>query len=882
MSGWLRRLVRRQQLEHHLDAELRDHIERQVADYVRGGMSDAEARRQARMSIGGVEQVKEQCRDARGTMWAEQIARDVAYALRQLRRRPAFWSTVVITLVVGIATTTTMFAIVNGVLLRPLPYRQPDRLVFITDVGFRGVYLEMRQRMTTLDVGAFMARAPMSLTGRGEPVRLDVVLADARLFDVLGVGALLGRRFFAGDVQPGAPPAVLLSHGVWERRFGSDRSIIGRPIMLNGVAHTVLGVMPPDFKFPANREISLPLVINPADQIDLWANGATMIARLRPGMTLAQAQQEVHTIVPPLRERFPWRMPADFGQNATAAPLAETLVGAVRPTLLVLFASVIAVLLILCVNVANLLLTRGLSRERELAIRAAVGGTRARLIGQLILESLTVSTLAGILGIVASFALLRLTISLLPSDVPRIQDISIDAWVLAFALGISVVTGLVFGVVPAIRVTRTGLRSPLTVGGAAPLHVAERRASRILATIEFALAVMLVVAAGLLVKSLRNLLTVDPGYRVEQLVTANIAPPLQRYREPAAHVRFVGEVLTRLRGVPGVQSVAAGYAAPFVGIQPGSVFAIEGRPDPATKSGDWASADVRTFVSPDYLPLLGIRMLEGRTFSDVDRAAAPRVAIVSRSLAGAYWGTSSPIGARIRLPGGRDTPWITVVGVAADIKWNNLGEERNWASGAPVAGFLKTLYLPLAQTPYVDNNGVRVLLRTTGEPERIAANLRAVVHALDSDTPVSDIMAGQAAIAASVARPRFTAFLLAVFAGVALFLGAIGVYGVLAYAVGRRTQEFAVRLALGASGRDLLGGVLSEGARLTLAGVVLGLIGAFIATRALTRLLFGVAPADPGVFAAVGLLLVTIGIVASYLPARRAMRVSPLAALQSE
>ena len=504
------------------------------------------------------------------------------------------------------------------------------------------------------------------------------------------------------------------------------------------------------------------------------------------------------------------------------------------------------------------------------------------MIGQLILESLTVSVLAGILGIAVSFALLRLTISLLPADVPRIQDISIDAQVLAFALGVSVVTGLIFGIVPAIRVTRTDLRSPLTVSGAAPLHVAERRASRVLATVEFALAVMLVVSAGLLVKSLRNLLTVDPGYRVEHLVTANIAPPQQRYRGPAAQLQFVGQVLTRLRGVPGVQSVAAGYAAPFVGTQAGGVFAIEGRPDPATKAGDWASADVRASVSPEYLPLLGLPMLAGRPLSDADHAAAPRVAIVSRSVASAYWGSSSPIGERIRLPGGPNAPWITIVGVAADIKWNNLGEERNWATGAPVSGFLKTLYLPLAQTPFVDNNGIRILLRSSADPQSIVANLRAIVRSVDPDTPVSDVTSGAAAVAASVARPRFTAFVLALFAGVALFLGAIGVYGVLAYAVGRRTQEFAVRLALGASGRDLLLGVLREGVRLTLAGVAIGLVGAFIATRALTRLLFGVTPADPGVFAGVALLLVAIGIVAAYVPARRAMRVDPLAALQSE
>jgi putative ABC transport system permease protein len=887
VTRWVRRLLRGPQLEKQLNAELRDHVERLVSDYLKGGMSQADARRKALMSVGGVEQIKEQCRDVRGTLWVEEIGRDIAYMGRQLRRQPAFWSIVVVTLVVGVATSTSMFAVVNGVLLRPLPYREPERLVSITDVGYRGVYVEMRQQSKTMDIGAFMPRAPLSLTGRGEPVRLEAALADSNLFDVLGVEALIGRRFLAADVRPGGPPVVILGYGLWQRRFGGDSTIVGQALTLDGVPHTVTGVMSADFRVPSSVDVWLPLVIDPAsqdraNQADLWANGANMVARLRTGITLVQAQREVHALVPPLRDRFPWSMPADFGQTATAVPLLEQIVGQVRPMLLVLFASVIAVLLILCVNVANLLLTRGLGRERELAIRAAVGGTRARLVRQLIMESLTVAVLAGVLGVAASFALLELTVALIPADVPRAESIVMDAWVVAFALGMSAVTGLLFGMVPAIRATKPGLRSPLGVGGSTQLQVSERRTSRLLAAAEFALAVMLVVSAALLVKSLWNLLSVDPGFRPEQLVTANVAPPRQRYSKPDVHMQFVEDLLTRLRAVPGVRSTAAGYAAPFAGRQFGGVFAIEGRPDPSTKSGDWAISDVRAQVTADYLRVLGVPILEGRVFDASDRADAPGVAIVSRSLARAYWGATSPVGVRIRFPGPPNAPWVTIVGVAADIKWNNLGEEQNFGTGAPAAGFLRTLYVPLTQTPFVGNQGVQVLLRTDTEPERIAANLRAVIHALDSDTPVTDIQSGEAAIAQSVARPRFTAFLLALFGGVALFLGAIGVYGVLAYAVGRRTQEFGVRLALGASGRDLLGGVLTEGAQLTFAGVALGLAGAFVVTRALSGLLFGVAPFDPGVFGGVALLFVVVGLLASYLPARRAMRVDPVAALQTE
>jgi predicted permease len=881
VTGWLRRLLHGRQLERHLDAELRDHLERQVQAYVLDGMTEVYARRQARIVFGGVEQVKELCRDERRTLGVEHFRRDVAYTLRQLRRRPGFWAIVMVTLVVGIATTTSMFAVVNGVLLRPLPYAAADRVVSIANAGYRGVYLEVQARSRTMDVGAYTSPAPVTLTGRGEPVRLAAVMVDAHLFDVLGVPAFIGRRFASDDVTPGARPAAVLSYGLWRGRFGGDTAIVGQSITIDGIAHTVVGVMPRDFTFPDGREIALPLIINPASQIDLWANSATMIARLRSGSTLEQAQQELRVIVPALRQRFPWSMPADFGLNVAALPLLDQTVGGVRPTLLVLFAAVIAVLLVVCVNVANLLLTRGLGRERELAIRAAVGATRSRLVVQLVLESVTVSMVAGLLGIAASFGMLRLIVAVLPADVPRLQNIGIDAHVLAFAIATSAVVGLIFGIVPAVRATCPGVRLVLTVGGVAPLQVSERRTARRLATIEFALAVMLVVAAALLVESLRHLLAVDPGFRAEQLIIASVAPPLERYGRPEAQMRYVDELLTRLRAVPGVQSVAAGYAAPFAGPQYGGVFWIEGRPDPTTRTGDWAMADVRAVVTPDYLRVLGVPMVEGRPLSSDDRSAAPRVAVISRSLALAYWGTRSPLGARIRLPGAT-APWITIVGVAADIKWNSLGAEERWAGGASTGGFLKTMYLPLAQVPLIDRNGIRLLVRSGAGPRPRAADLRAIVGSVDADAAVSEITSGAAAIASSVARPRFTAVLLALFAGVALFLGALGVYGVLAYGVRRRSHEFAVRLALGASGRDLRRSVLREGVRLTLAGVGLGVVGALLATRALTRLLFGVTPMEASIFVTVAVVLVGVGVLASYLPARRAMRVNPLAALRSE
>ena len=397
MMSWLSRIVRGRRLEHQLDAELRDHVERQVADFVRGGMSSTEARRQALIAIGGLEQAKEECRDARGTMWVEQIGHDVIYAVRQLRRQPAFWSTVMLTLVLGVATSTSVFAIVNGVLLHSLPYPEADRLVSLDGLNYKGEFVLLRERSQTMDIGAFVGNTPVSFTGRDEPVRLEAARANAELFEVLGVSAYLGRRFTKDDTNPGAAPVLVISHGLWQQRFGGDPAIVGQQLTIDAVGHTVVGVMPTGFQFPARAQVWLPLLVDPANRMNLWTTNAFMIGRVRANVPLEQAQAEVRALVPSFRETSPRKLPDDYGQRATAIRLHEQIVGEVRPMLVVLFGSVIAVLVILCVNVANLLLNRGLSRERELAIRSAIGATRARLVRQLVVESLTVA-LIGDLG----------------------------------------------------------------------------------------------------------------------------------------------------------------------------------------------------------------------------------------------------------------------------------------------------------------------------------------------------------------------------------------------------------------------------------------------------------------------------------------------------
>jgi predicted permease len=698
------------------------------------------------------------------------------------------------------------------------------------------------------------------------------------MFDVLQVEAALGRRLLDGDGAPGAERVVLVSDALWRRWFAADPAAIGQPLRIDGAAHTIVGVMPRTFGFPAGADLWRPLPINAADPIDLWARSARSIGRLRPGANATSAREELRRLVPPLRERFPWKMPADYGSRVEVTPLRDALVGDLRGTLVVLASAVGAVLLVLVVNVANLLLTRGLARDRELATRAAIGATRGRLVQQLAVESLTVAAIAGALGIAVAAAGLRVIVAWLPADVPRASEIQLDGPVLLAAVGLTLAAGLFFGVVPAIRASaRSGTASSLRAVGTARLQWRERRLARAFAIAELALAVVLVVSAALLARSLANLMAVDPGFQPAPLVTATVAPPPLRYDTPARRRQFAAELVGRVRDLPGVRAAAAASALPFAGGVASSVFSIEGRPDPAGESGEWPGADVKAAIGPEFLGALATPVVSGRGFTDADRDDAPPVALVSRALARRYWGERDPTGARIRFPG-RAMPWVTIVGVVGDVKWQQLGDEPSPFFGG-TAEWLGTLFVPLAQA---DADPVRLVVRAEGAPAPIAAQLRDVIRAVDADAAVADIATGDALVAAAATRPRAVTLLILVFAAVALALSAVGVYAVLAYSVSRRTQEFAVRLALGGTRADILRAVAGEGLRLTLTGVALGIAGAFAATRILSRLLFGVGATDPAVFAAVAATLLTVGLLASYLPARRAMRVDPVTALHGD
>jgi putative ABC transport system permease protein len=800
--------------------------------------------------------------------WFSDMLRDARYAARQLRRAPAFAAVIILTLAGGIAATSVVFSIVNGVLLRDLPYAAPDRLVAVVGLGYKGEFVQLRDQALTVEVGAHGLEAAVSLTGEGEPVRLTSSAATSQLFAVLGVNAALGRVFRPEDTQPGAADSVILSHGFWQQRFGGTGDVVGRQLTIDGVGRTVIGVMPPDFRFPSGRvQLWTPLVIREADPIDLWAQSARMVGRLRDGATPAAARAELQAHVPRMRAMFPWRMPADYGAGADVVPLHEQVVGELRPALLVLLAAACAMLAIVFVNVANLLLARGLLRRRELAIRAAIGAGRGRLFRQMMAESLALAAVAGGLGILLAYTGLGAVRAWLPADMPRVDDVVVDARVLLFTSGVSLLAALLFGLWPALRVSTARLEPALReTGRTAGATTSQRRVARMLVVAEIALAVVLVTSAALLVRSFQNLTAVDPGFRTERLVTATVAPPEFRYGDAAARRELVGVLLERLRSAPGVTMASAATAMPLGAPAYGAVFSIEGRPDPATQSGEWPLAHVMASVDAGYFRTMGTPVVAGRGFTLEDRQGTERVALVSRSLAAQYWPGESPVGARIRLPG--NSPWLTVVGVVADVKWSGLTEEDN-----------RTLYVPMAQG---NVSTVSFVVRTAGDPAATIASLRSMVAAVDGDIPVSDIRTAEALIGEAAAKPRFTASLIGLFAIVALFLGAVGVYGVLAHAVSQRRQEFGVRLALGAQTGDLFRQVLRHGLFVGLTGVALGLAMSLAATRALSSLLFGVSPADPAIYAGVAATLLGVAVLASLLPALHASRVDPLVALRSD
>jgi putative ABC transport system permease protein len=816
----------------------------------------------------------------------EELLHHLRVAARSLRRHPSFTLIATLTLALGIGANTAIFSVLNGVLLRPLPYAQPDRLVKVwnhwegspeADLSPLELF-DYKERVGAFShLGAY-ATGPTNLTGGDNPERLQAGYLTAGVLPALGVAPLHGRGFTAAEDVPGGEPVVVLGHGLWTRRFGADPSLIGQPILLNGAERVVIGVMPPDFRLPEEirgeeeADLYMPLGMDRTTVPNRGSHFLTAIARLRPGVTVEQAAAAMAAVGAQLVAEFPDDYPADMRFGATVEPLAEYVVGDVRPVLLILLGAVGLVLLIASVNVASLTLIRADARRREMAVRTALGAGRGRLVRQLLAESGILALIGGTGGVLLAVWATEALVRVSPAGLPRSDAIGVDARVLAFAAGASLLAALLFGLVPALQASRPAPARVLRESSHASTAGAGRQRFRsLLVAVEVALAVVLLVGAGLLVRSFIALQQVDPGFRTEGILTLRLSLPSADY--PAEQVpEFYRQLLARVSALPGVTAAGAVTNLPLTSDLGDLGFQIEGRPvaeGDASPRADWQA------VTPGYFQAMGMQVLRGRGIAPTDDESAPGAIVINESLAERYWAGEDPIGKRFELGGGAGPGWVTIVGIVRDLRHASLTE-------APAP----EMYIPHAQ--FRSWNGgsparaMTVAVANGANPAALVPAIRQELRRLDPNLPVADVQTMRQVRAESVAEPRFVMLLLGLFSMVALALAAIGVFGMLAYLVTQRTRELGIRIALGASAGEVSRMVVRRGVAISLAGVGAGLLGALATTRLLSGLLFGISATDAATFVAIPLLLLAVALVASYLPARRATRVDPMVALRAD
>jgi predicted permease len=877
--NWWNRLLRKSQMEKDLQRELDDHLDRQVSENIRAGMSANEARRQAILRFGGLDRVKEECREARGVYFIATLAQDVRYGLRALRKSPGFTVVVVLTLALGIGANSAIFSLVNGVLLRPLPYLQSERLVAITKTYPEGGFVAMRPNLHTMDLAAIYEGVELNLTGHGEPKLLYGSSVSAELFSVLGVQPAMGRTFRSGEDQPSEDNVVMLSHSLWQREFGSDPNVIGRWVTLEGADRQIVGVMPADFQFASPKiELWIPLHFDPRDRSSYWgASLLHVIGRLRPGVNLNQANAEVGSFSPRILKMFPWKMPDTFFVGTNVIALQQDLVGDVQTKLFILLGAIGLVLLIACVNVANLQLARAATRQREMAVRAALGARRWRIHRQLLTESMILAAAGGAVGLLFAVNGLAWLKTILPADTPRLGSVAIDWRVLTVTAITAILAGAIFGFAPALYASRTDLTESLKTGSKNATG-ASHGLRNSLATMEIALAVVLVIAAGLTVRSLWRLSHVNPGFSSESIVTARITPNKDFCGNPQRCEEFYVNLLDRAGALPAVGEVALVSVLPLEGRADGFAADVEDHPTP---TGVPSPMLFESVITPGYLHTMRIPLIQGRTFTPEDSSPnAPPVAIVTESTARKYWPDQNSVGKHIK-PTFVDA-WITIVGVAADVMEDSLASKLpRWSDGA--------IYVPYGNATLLGHGHVRpepiamtLVMRTSGSQVNYADLLPRVATSLNPDVPVSDVQTLLTVVTKSFSGSRATMTLLVMFASLALILGAVGIYGVVSYSVAQRTAEIGVRMALGAQRGDVLRLVIGQGAKLALTGIALGVVGALAVTRLIGSLLYDLSPTDPFTFIGVAVLLTLVALLASYLPARRATRVDPMIALRYE
>jgi len=870
--AYLRPLLSRRGAEADLDEEMRFHLDAEIAERIRRGMTPDVARTSALRDFGGVSRFKEECRDAWGTRVMDELSRDARYGLRALWRAPAFTVVAVLTIALGVGAATTIYSVVQSV-LRPLPFHDPGSLVAVVTT-YRGEddaasaldFVDWRRESKTLAGMAAIATDAMTLTGRGEPERLYGATVSASLLSMLRARPLAGRVFRSGEDSLGAARVVILGEGIWRRRFSSDPGVVGRSVTLDGKPYTVIGVMPTRLTYPATAEIYLPLVFQTGD-LDEGNRGARyydVVARLAPGATIEQARAEMRTITARLASAHPR---ADEGVSVRIAPLLDETVGTFRRPLLVLLGAAGVLLLIACANVANLLLVRAAGRDSELAVRTALGAGRARLVRQLATEALAPFLIGGLLGTVLATLGTRWFAVAASGSVPRLTGAGVDGAGLLFALVATLTTGVVFGVIPALRFARLGISGTLRgAGRSSQGSIARRRTRAAIVGSEVALAVMLLVVAGLVVRSFQHLMAVDPGFRRDGLVSFRLDLPSTRYGDATKLRAFAARLDERVRSLPGVTASGRVLRAPLSEYNFNVGFSVDRWRE---AGGRRPAAQVR-IASPGYFEAMGIRLVRGRTFTAHDDGSAPQVVVINRAMARTHFSGENPLGRRVWLGWEEDSVRRggEIVGVVDDVRQFGLDRPS-----------VPEIYLPYDQTPV---GPMTVVARTSASPEVVFAAARAAVRELDPDLPLFELGTLQQRFEESAARPRLYMTLLATFAGVAVLLAAIGLYGVVSYSVRQQTREIGIRLALGATRSNVAGTVVGQSLVLTVVGAALGLAGALAVSRLLQALLFGVSPTDAWTYAAVVALITLVGVVASWVPARRATAIDPAMALRIE
>lgn len=876
----LRALLRREKVINDIDEEMRVHVEMVTEANIERGMSPEEAHRAALKAFGNIGVLREAAYEVKGGGIMETLLQDIRYGARVLAKHKGFTVVAVLTLALGIGANTAIFSVVNELLLRPMPYRDAERLVMLWEVSpegdhqnttSRANFMTWREQSTAFEDMAAFSDQRLNLTGDGEPEEVSVQLATPELFQVIGVEPLLGRLLMPEDARSN-PPVVVLSHSIWQRRFGGDPQMVGKSITLNGAICTVIGVLPPGFHWHIRQRSGT------GKPAEIWAVLAmpkegpatlgrflSVVARLKSGTSLEQAETELKTIEARIAEDVPQY---NKGYSAEVIPLREQFVGNVRTALLILLGAVGFVLLIACANVANLMLSRAAAREKEFALRAALGAHRLRIVRQLLTESMLLALLGSLLGLAFAWWGIRALVAMSPRDLVNLEGIGINFQVLGWTLAVSLVTGIIFGLAPALEAMRLNLNDALKEGGKGEggQSARSRRLRSILVVAEIALAVVLLTSAGLMIKSFARLQKIDTGFNTENVLTVVVSLPSRKYREDQQVVGFFRQATERIRALPGVREVGVVNFLPlYGGLGSATGFTIEGRP--ALPPGEEPSTNVRV-SDPNYFSAMGIPLLRGRNFTDFEASEARKVIIISESLARQHFPGEDPIGKRISVEMFDNPTPTQIIGIVGDVRYDSLINQAE-----------PTVYFPHPELAY---SFMTLVIRTSGDPAEMAPAVQSEVRAIDPNQSVSDVRTMDQVMADTVSRARFNMLLLALFAALATLLAAVGIFGVMNYSVTLRTREIGIRMALGARQGQVLMLILKQGLVLTSTGLAIGLVGALALTRVMSSLLFEVEATDPLTFAAIVMLLAVVSLIASYIPARRATRVAPLIALRYE